>query len=55
VLGVRNQDPTVAVIDAYRELAKRHHPDRNPGDEAALKAYLAVQEAYERFKKERGL
>lgn len=55
VLGVKAHDAPVAVIDAYRELAKRHHPDRNPGDDAALKQYLAVQAAYEAFKKERGL
>jgi hypothetical protein len=55
VLRVVNQEATLNVIDAYRALSKQHHPDRNPGDAAAHKEYLAVQDAYEQFKRERGL
>ncbi|MGQ9630065.1 MAG: DnaJ domain-containing protein [bacterium] len=29
---------------AYRKLVRRHHPDRNPGDDAEIKA---INEAYE--------
>ncbi len=32
---------------AYRDKAKKYHPDRNPGDETAAKKFCAVQEAYE--------
>jgi DnaJ-class molecular chaperone len=31
---------------AYRRLALRHHPDRNPGDDAALRAFKEAAYAY---------
>lgn len=30
----------------YFALAKKYHPDMNPGDEAAEKLFLEIQEAY---------
>ena len=30
----------------YFILAKKYHPDMNPGDKAAEKAFLEIQEAY---------
>ena len=34
---------------AYRRLAKRHHPDLNPGDPLAAGKFAAIREAYEAF------
>ena len=36
-----------AVKKAYRRLARKYHPDRNPGDESASDHFKVVQEAYE--------
>jgi hypothetical protein len=55
VLCVGGHESTEAVTEAYRELSKKYHPDRNPGDDEAVKNYLAVQDAFDSFKKERGL
>lgn len=55
VLGVAAHAATDDVTAAYRLLAKRYHPDRNPGDDAAAAQYAEVDDAYARFKKERGL
>ena len=30
-LGVQRTDDEAAIRSAYRKLAKRHHPDLNPG------------------------
>jgi len=47
VLGVR-QDATESEIKrAYRRLARRFHPDINPGDNAAAAHFQQVLEAYE--------
>ena len=32
---------------AYYELAKKYHPDANPGDETAAKKFAEISEAYE--------
>lgn len=46
VLGV-NKDATDADIKkAYRTLAKKYHPDMNPGDKEAEKKFKEINEAY---------
>lgn len=32
---------------AYRQLSKKYHPDKNPGDESAKQKFVEVAEAYE--------
>lgn len=55
VLGCSASTSTEGVTVAYREKAKRYHPDRNPGDEDAAAKFAEVSDAWERFKRERGL
>lgn len=35
-----------AIKDAWRRIAKASHPDRNPGDEAAVDRFVRAREAY---------
>ena len=48
-LGLKKQDkPSERDIKkAYRQLSKKHHPDRNPGNEKAKDTFVKVAEAYE--------
>ncbi|MEB3357988.1 MAG: DnaJ domain-containing protein [Synechococcales bacterium] len=47
VLGV-HRDATLGEIKrAYRRLARRYHPDVNPGDRTALEAFQQVAQAYQ--------
>lgn len=54
VLGVGPNAWGDEVEEAYRRLAKEHHPDRNPGDDGATQRFLHLQEAYEAYRRERG-
>ncbi len=47
VLGVSKSASQDEVQKAYRKLARKHHPDRNPGDKAAEATFKEVQSAYE--------
>ncbi len=47
VLGVAKNASADDVKKAYRKLALKHHPDRNPGDKKAEEAFKEVAEAYE--------
>ncbi len=47
VLGVSAQADEDAIKSAYRKLAMRHHPDRNPGNAEAEKKFKEASEAYE--------
>ncbi|MBI1824833.1 MAG: DnaJ domain-containing protein [Planctomycetes bacterium] len=47
VLGVKKDASADEIKRAYRTLAKKFHPDRNPGDAAAEKRFKEVQNAYQ--------
>ena len=52
VLGVARGASEAEIKKAYRRLARKLHPDVNPGDKAAQKRFQEVQEAYEVLKDE---
>ena len=47
VLGVERGASDAEIKSAYRRLAKKYHPDLNPGDKEAEAAFKEVSEAYE--------
>ncbi|MDD3242172.1 MAG: molecular chaperone DnaJ [Eubacteriales bacterium] len=47
VLGVERGADEAALKSAYRKLAKKYHPDLNPGDKTAEANFKEVNEAYE--------
>ncbi|MEL6189499.1 MAG: molecular chaperone DnaJ [Myxococcota bacterium] len=47
VLGVARDADERSIKSAYRKLAMKHHPDRNPGDADAEQAFRDCAEAYE--------
>lgn len=47
ILGIERTATADEVRTAYRNLAKRHHPDLNPGKPASEEAFKAVSAAYE--------
>ena len=46
VLGVDKNADDAALKKAYRALAKKYHPDMNPGDKEAEKKFKEASEAY---------
>jgi molecular chaperone DnaJ len=46
-LGVERSASAEDVRKAYRRLARKHHPDLNPGDKSAEDTFKKVQEAYD--------
>ena len=47
VLGVHRNATPDEIKKAYRKLALQHHPDRNPGDEAAEEKFKEASDAYQ--------
>ncbi|GAG10417.1 unnamed protein product, partial [marine sediment metagenome] len=46
-LGVRRNASQAEIQKAYRELARKYHPDLNPDDAAAKKKFQQVQAAFD--------
>ena len=46
-LGVERTASADDIRKAYRKLARKHHPDLNPGDKASEDKFKTVQEAYD--------
>ncbi len=47
LLGVARTASADDIRKAYRRLARKHHPDLNPGDKASEDRFKSVQEAYD--------
>src|ERR1700735_2704913 len=47
LLGVPRKAPVKDIRAAYRKLARKYHPDLNPGEKAAEEKFKQIQEAYE--------
>src|SRR5258706_16435369 len=46
-LGVNKGSTEKEIKQAFRKLARKHHPDVNPGDKAAESKFKELNEAYE--------
>src|SRR6266581_396585 len=46
-LGVNKSATEKEIKQAFRKLARKHHPDVNPGDKAAESRFKEINEAYE--------
>lgn len=50
VLGVERDASDEEIKRAYRRLAKKYHPDANPGDEEAARKMKEINDAYDQIK-----
>src|SRR3981081_1538719 len=46
-LGVTKSSTEKEIKQAFRKLARKHHPDVNPGDKTAESRFKEINEAYE--------
>ena len=46
-LGIAKNSTDAEIKKAYRRLAMKHHPDRNPGNKASEEKFKEGKEAYE--------
>ncbi len=47
ILGVGRSASAVEIKKAYKQLAMKYHPDRNPGDDQAIEKFKEAAEAYD--------
>lgn len=47
ILGVERKANTDEIRSAYRKLAMKYHPDKNPGDKKAEEKFKEINEAYQ--------
>src|SRR6202165_1506144 len=47
ILGVDKKATEKEIRQAYRKLARQHHPDVNPGDKQAEAKFKEINEAYQ--------
>ena len=47
VLGVDRKASADEIKKAYRKLARKYHPDRNPDDASAEERFKEIQSAYD--------
>ena len=47
ILGVNENADEKTIRQAYRKLARKHHPDVNPGDKSAEERFKDINEANE--------
>ncbi|WP_234731134.1 DnaJ C-terminal domain-containing protein [Acidocella facilis] len=47
ILGVKKEASADEIRSAYRKLAKKHHPDLNPGNKAAEETFKSISGAYD--------
>ena len=47
ILGVSRSASADEIAKAYKTLARKHHPDRNPGDKTAEAKFKEIQNAYD--------
>ena len=47
VLGLKRDASQKEIQRAYRDLARKYHPDMNPGDQKAKERFQRIQQAYD--------